>query len=106
SNGPKSVHVAVPLPQADPERGSHLFVADRTAQFALQHSVNLLRSLGFPSHVSRGSIQAAQPVEDRASDAVSRVTLELDVFARVELADRVDEAEDARADQIVQVDVG
>src|SRR5438552_8729643 len=102
----KFLYGAVPLLQADPERASHLVVADRTPQFALQLSVNLLSTLGLLSHVSRGRIQTAQAVEDRASDAVSRVAFELDVFARVELADGVDEAQDARADQIVQVNVG
>ena len=72
---------------------------------ASSFDVRLLERPGLGPHRARHPVDRAQLVEDRALDARDRVGLELVAAIGVELLDRVDQPEDAVADEVGLLDV-
>ncbi len=57
------------------------------------------------AQIPRSPIQLAQAIEDRAFDAVLRIAGEGDIFSGVELLGRIEQAQHAGVNQIVQIDM-
>src|SRR5690606_13746499 len=100
--------VGLPAPQrvdVDAELTRGLAVV----RLAIQRARQLLlrgRDLALlPPDAARHVVVLAQIVEDRAADAGRRVRAERQAAPRVEALDRVDQADAARTDEVVQLDL-
>ena len=81
-----------------------LLVVGHASQFVLEGDVGLLDLPCTRPNGPRNPVHRTQLVDDRALDPGDGVGLELDRATQVELLDRVDEPEDAVADQVGSVD--
>ena len=82
-----------------------LVVGRCTAQRVLELLVGLLDRACFGPHRPRHPVGGAQFVEDGAFDAGDGVGLELVATLGIELVDGVEQTENARAHEVVRIDV-
>jgi hypothetical protein len=75
----------------------------RSSFSSFEYARSIARAL--EPHRARHPVDRAELVDDGALDAGDRVGLELEAARRVELVDRVDEPEDAVADEVGLLDV-
>ena len=88
----------------DAEPGGHLVGPRRPAERGFERLAGLFHLAGLAAHQPRHPVHRAQLVEHGAADARHAVGLELDAALEVEGVDGVHQAEDAGADEVVEID--
>ena len=95
----------VEVADAHLELGRDLGLVGRTPQRRLQMGERLLDRTGLGAHRAGHPVDGAELVDDRALDARNGVRLEPQVAVELETLDRVDQPDDAVADEILLVEV-
>ena len=95
----------VELLDADAQALGDLLVIGRAAQLRLEAAGGVAQLVREPAHVARERVARAQVVEHRAADAELGEGLEAIDAARVEALGGLHQADDARRDQVVDLDV-
>src|SRR4029077_7104492 len=85
------------------EAARHLLLAGRSAEPALEQARDTLDGAGLLAHAARNPIEPAELVEDGAADTKSRVGREQRLARRVEAVERVEKAECAPRDHVVEI---
>jgi hypothetical protein len=91
---------------SEPELDGELGEGGLPAEAALEAAAGPVDLAGLDADEPRHPVYGAELVEDAPADPVHAVGLELDPAREVEPVDRLHEAEDAHAGEIVGVDVG
>ena len=96
----------VPFLQRHAQFLSHVRAGRLAPQAGLTSGRRFRHLMRLAPHVARGRIASPQRVQNRAANAVTSVTLNLHVAARVKLAERIQQSQHALMDQIAELDLG
>ena len=91
--------------EGEVEIGGDFRLGGRTSEFVAEAGRGGFDLAGLAAQIARAPVEFAEAVEDGAADAELGVGLELDLAAFVVAGERIDEAEDAGVDEILDGNV-